>query len=118
MRENRKRDAKALFFIQLALDDQIFPRIAAASSSKQAWEFLKSEFFGDKRVIVVKVQTLHLEFRNFIMKDKEPIQGFLYKVSGLVSHMRTYGETIPDETVVSKVLRSLNSYYNYIVTAI
>ena len=36
LRENRKKDAKALLFIQSALDDEIFPRISTASTSKQA----------------------------------------------------------------------------------
>jgi len=36
LRETRKRDAKALFFIQSALDDKIFPRIAAATSAHGA----------------------------------------------------------------------------------
>lgn len=30
LRENRKRDAKALFFIQSTLNDENFPRISAA----------------------------------------------------------------------------------------
>lgn len=34
LRGNRKKDAKALFFIQHALDDSIFARIAAATTSK------------------------------------------------------------------------------------
>ncbi|GJW95290.1 DUF4219 domain-containing protein [Tanacetum coccineum] len=35
-KEHHKRDAKALFFIQQAVDESIFPRIAVATSSKQA----------------------------------------------------------------------------------
>ena len=37
LKDARKRDAKALFFIQLAVDDAIFPRISAATKSKEAW---------------------------------------------------------------------------------
>lgn len=40
LRERRKKDAKALFMIQQALDDEIFPRIAAASTSNEAWNTL------------------------------------------------------------------------------
>lgn len=32
-----------------------FPRIAAASTSQQAWNILKTEFFCDKKVIAVKL---------------------------------------------------------------
>ncbi|GJU61667.1 hypothetical protein Tco_1243502 [Tanacetum coccineum] len=41
-KENVKRDAKALFFIQQAMDNSIFLRIAAASTANQAWAILKT----------------------------------------------------------------------------
>ncbi|XP_052195293.1 uncharacterized protein LOC127803240 isoform X3 [Diospyros lotus] len=44
-----KKDAKALFLIQSALDDDLFSRIASASTSNQAWEILKKEYLGDKK---------------------------------------------------------------------
>ena len=40
LRENRKKDSKALFFIQQAVHETIFSRIAAAITSKQAWLIL------------------------------------------------------------------------------
>lgn len=39
LKEKQKKEAKALYFIQQALDDTIFPRILAATTSKAAWEF-------------------------------------------------------------------------------
>ena len=40
LRENRKRDSKALFFIQQAVHESIFSRIAAATTAKEAWNIL------------------------------------------------------------------------------
>ena len=54
-RENQKRDAKALFFIQQAVEESIFSRIAAATSSNEAWTILKTEFQGSSKVITVKL---------------------------------------------------------------
>ena len=34
LRDNRKKDAKALFFIQQAVDDLIFPKIVVATTSR------------------------------------------------------------------------------------
>ncbi|URD85001.1 Retrotransposon protein [Musa troglodytarum] len=51
LRENRKKDSKALFFIQQAVHETIFSRIAAAITSKQAWLILQNEFQGSSRVI-------------------------------------------------------------------
>ncbi|CAH9103292.1 unnamed protein product [Cuscuta epithymum] len=55
LRDRRKKDAKALYFIQQALDDEVFPRIAAASTSKEAWSILQKEYKGDKKVIEVRL---------------------------------------------------------------
>ena len=46
LRENRKKDSKALFFIQQAVHDTIFSRIAAVRTLKQAWLILQNEFQG------------------------------------------------------------------------
>ncbi|XP_074283722.1 uncharacterized protein LOC141608081 [Silene latifolia] len=51
LKEKRKKDAKALFIIQQALEEEFFSRIASATTSKEAWDILKSEYLGDKKVI-------------------------------------------------------------------
>ncbi|XP_062077364.1 uncharacterized protein LOC133782169 [Humulus lupulus] len=49
LRENKKKDSKALFFLQQAVNDTIFSRIAMASTSKEAWETLQKEFMGSSK---------------------------------------------------------------------
>lgn len=71
LQENRKKDSKAFFMIQQALDDEIFPRIAATTTSHEAWETLKQEYMGDKKVIAVKWQTLCHNFETLAMQEKE-----------------------------------------------
>jgi len=56
--ENHKRDAKALFCIQSALEHEIFPRIAVAATSHEVWEILKNEYLHNNKVITVTLQTL------------------------------------------------------------
>lgn len=118
MKENRKKDAKALFLIQSALDDDLFPIISAASNAHEAWEIVKQEYLGDQRIIKVWLQTLRSDFAEFSMGDKESVQNYLSRVTEIVSQMRSYGETISSETVVSQVLRSMNNDWNHIVPAI
>ncbi|GKA97840.1 hypothetical protein Tco_0825734 [Tanacetum coccineum] len=91
-KEHHKRDAKALFFIQQAVDESIFPRIAVATSSKQAWSILKTEFQVFKIILA--------------------------RVSAIVSQMRSYREKIADEVIVAKVLRSLTPKFDHVVAAI
>ena len=52
------------------------------------------------------------------MKPKEYVQTYLSRVYGIVSHMKTYGESLSNEIVVSKVLRSLTSDFDHVVAAI
>lgn len=117
-KKNQKLDAKALFFIQQGVDESIFSRIAAATSSKQAWTILKTEYQGSTKVITVKLQSLRRDFETSGMKGNESVQAYLARVSAIVSQMRSYGEKITDETIVAKVLRSLAPKFDHVVAAI
>lgn len=57
LKDCRKKDSKALLVIQQAVHESIFPRIAAANKSKDAWKILKDEYQGTDKVITVKLQT-------------------------------------------------------------
>lgn len=118
LKENQKKDAKALFFIQQAVDETIFSRIAAATTSRQAWTILQTEYKGSAKVMTVKLQSLRREFETVSMKNNESVQEFLAKVSSIVSQMKTYGDRIEDETVVAKILRSLAPKFDHVVAAI
>ncbi|GKG31955.1 hypothetical protein Tco_0426905, partial [Tanacetum coccineum] len=52
------------------------------------------------------------------MKGNESVQYYLARVSTIVSQMKSYGEKITDETVVSIVLRSLTPKFDHVVAAI
>ena len=40
LKSNRKKDSKALFYLYQAVHESVFPRIAAAKRSKDAWDTL------------------------------------------------------------------------------
>lgn len=107
-RENKKQDTKALFYIQQAMHESIFSRIAAAETSKEAWEMLKKEFHVSRKVMTVKLQSLRRNFENSAMNSSESMQDYLSRVVAIINQMKAYGDKISNETVVSKVLRSLN----------
>lgn len=46
------------------------------------------------------------------------MQGYLSEVSAIVNQMKSYGEVISSQTVVNKLLRSLNPVFNHIIVAI
>jgi len=39
-------------------------------------------------------------------------------VSGIVHQMKTYGENVSNETIISKVLKSLKKKFDYVVASI
>ncbi|CAH1423129.1 unnamed protein product [Lactuca virosa] len=71
MKENKRKDAKALSIIQQAVHDTMFSKITASSTAQEAWEVLREEFHGDSKVAVVRRQSLRREFENLAMKDEE-----------------------------------------------
>ncbi|XP_023755295.1 uncharacterized protein LOC111903769 [Lactuca sativa] len=117
-KDNQKKDAKALFFIQQAIDETIFPRIAAAVTSKEAWDILKTEYQGSAKVITVKLQSLRRQFETLNMKPNEAVKEYLAKAASIVTQMRAYGDKISDEIMVAKVLRSLPVKFDHVVAAI
>ncbi|RVW58632.1 hypothetical protein CK203_116858 [Vitis vinifera] len=118
LKENTKKDSKALFFIQQVVHESIFSKIAVATTAKKAWTTLKTAFLGSSKVITVKLQSLRRDFETLHMKNGESVQDFLSRVAAIVNQMRSYGEDILDQTVVAKVLRSLTPKFDHVVAAI
>ncbi|KAL0339919.1 UNVERIFIED_CONTAM: Retrovirus-related Pol polyprotein from transposon RE2 [Sesamum radiatum] len=50
--ENKKaKDSEALYYIQTAVADHIFPRISVATSAKEAWSILQKEYQGSAKTL-------------------------------------------------------------------
>ncbi|KAJ0865267.1 putative RNA-directed DNA polymerase [Helianthus annuus] len=118
LKENKRKDSRALSLIQQAVHDDVFSRIAAATTARQAWTLLQTEYQGDSKVKTVKLQSLRREFETLQMKDAEAVADFLSRVMKIVNQKRAYGEAVTDQSVVEKVLRSLTPRWDHVVTAI
>ncbi|XP_076947557.1 uncharacterized protein LOC143619546 [Bidens hawaiensis] len=118
LKNAQKKYAHAMAIIQQAIHDQLFSRVAAASTAKETWEILKLEFQGDSQVKAVKLQGLRRDFENLLMKEGEVIGDYFGRVMALVSQMRAFGEIIADQVVVEKILRSLIAKFDYVVPSI
>ena len=44
LKENTKNDVKALFLIQQAMEESIFPPVAPATRSKHGWDTLQNSY--------------------------------------------------------------------------
>eukprot|EP00253_Pinus_taeda_P009530 PITA_09530 len=118
LKSNRKKDSKARVLLYLAVDQSVFPRLAAAKTSNEAWETLKTAYQGMEKVKTAKLQLLRRDFENLNMKESDNIDSFFTHVIGLVTQMRTHGETIEERRIVEKILRVLPSKFDAIVTTI
>lgn len=116
--ENHKRDAKALFFIQQAIDEMIFPCIEVATKAKEAWDVLQKSYQGNSKVLIVKLQTLRRNFEGAFMKENESLEAYSIKLSKIVNQMRKFRDDMTEQKVVEKILRSLPRKYEQIVAAI
>ena len=71
LREQRKKDGKALFFIHEAMHESILPRIAAKTNAKEAWDTLENSCQGLDKVKTSKLQILRRDFESLSMRFKE-----------------------------------------------
>ena len=113
-----KKDSKALVFLYQAVHETVFTRITVAKTSKEAWKTLKTTYQGMERVKTTKLQLLRKDFENLCMKESDNIDSFFTHVIGLITQMRTHGETIEERRIVEKILRVLPSKFDAIVTTI
>jgi hypothetical protein len=118
LKENKKKDSKALFFIQQAMEESIFPKVVAATRSKQAWESLQIAYQGRSKVKTTKLQILRRDFENLQMKVTDSIDSFFTHAMAIINLLRSYGETVGDQKVVEKILRSLPTKFDPVVIAI
>ncbi|EYU45752.1 hypothetical protein MIMGU_mgv1a025221mg, partial [Erythranthe guttata] len=84
----------------------VFSRIASATTSMHARSILQKEFQGDSKGIVVRLQSLRLNFETLVMKTEESVADFLSRATTIVSQMRPYREKIVDRPIVEKSEKS------------
>ncbi|CAJ2653926.1 unnamed protein product [Trifolium pratense] len=117
-REVKKKDSKALFLIHQCVDSSNFEKISGARTAKAAWDILSNAHGGGDKVKKVKLQHLRRQYELLGMMDKESIGEYFTRLQTLVNSMKNYGETVSDQQVIEKVLRTLNPQFDHIVVAI
>ena len=117
LKDQRKKDKKALFLLYQGVNESTFEKIAKAESSKEAWEILGIFFKGVDCVKRVCLQTLHAEFEVAHMKDGETISDYFSRLLVIVNRLKSNGESIEDVRVGEKILRSLANKFEKVVVA-
>ena len=107
LKSNRKKESKALFYLYQAVHESIFPRIAVAKRSKDAQDTLQTAYHNMEKVNTTKLQLMIRYFEVIFMKESDTIDSFFTFLIGLVTQMRSHGETVEERRIVEKGLRSL-----------
>ncbi|KAA0066128.1 copia protein [Cucumis melo var. makuwa] len=117
LQNTKKKDQKALTIIHQAIDDSNFEKISRATTAHQAWQILENMYKGVDRVKKIFLQKLS-DYESLHMKESKLVSDYTSRLLVVVNEMKRFGETISDEQVVEKILRSLDEKFNFIVVAI
>jgi gag-polypeptide of LTR copia-type len=119
LKENKMKDAKALFLIHQGVAENIFSRIINKTKSKDAWDMLEQEFKWSAKMQIIKLQTLRRQYQNMQMKDSKKVKVYFSQVMNLVNQICSLGDKdITEQNLVEKKLISLPKSFESIVTAI
>ena len=118
LKSNRKKDSKSLFYLYQAIHESVFLRIAVAKRSKDACDTLQTSYQGMEKVKMKNLQLMRRDFEVICMKESDTIDSFFTLLIRLVTQMRSHGETVEERRIVEKVLRSLPSRFDVIVTTL
>ncbi|XP_050890399.1 uncharacterized protein LOC127095805 [Lathyrus oleraceus] len=116
--EAKLKDLKVKNFLFQSIDREILETILDKGTSKAIWESMEKKYQGSTKVKRAQLQALRREFELLAMKEGEKIDIFLGRTLTVVNKMKMNGESMEQSTIVSKILRSLTSRFNYVVCSI
>ena len=82
------------------------------------WKKLKENYGGDDNVRRAKVESLRGQFSQMRMREDENIAKYVERIKASISAIKALEGKIEDETVISKVLRTLLPVYAIKVSTI
>ncbi|CAJ2628037.1 unnamed protein product [Trifolium pratense] len=88
------------------------------NKKKDCKDILEGYHDGGTKVKKVKLQAFRRQYESMVMEEDQKVSDFFSKLLALVHQMQNCGETVTDEMVVEKVLRSLTPNFDNVVIAI
>ena len=111
-------DRSVLDAICSGVPAEMVPILVAKASAREAWEAIKTFRIGDDRVRKATAQNLRAEYESIALRDREPIEDFALRMTGIVQRLATLGDPEPDDKVVAKYLRVVCPCYKQLVISI
>ncbi|KAL4297050.1 hypothetical protein GQ457_12G012970 [Hibiscus cannabinus] len=119
--EERRRvqmNAKAMHILFCALGPDEYAKMSSCTSAKEIWDKLEVTQEGTSEVKETKIGLLNLSYENFKMEPDEDIKKMFDRFSVIVNGLKGYGEAIPEDKLVRKLIYSLPKSWDSKKTAI
>lgn len=94
------------------MDANTFEKIVDSKMMKVAWDTLVRCYDNDASVNKVKLSYICKKYKNINMKDNEKVPYYISKVILITNEMKSYGETLSEQVIIEKVLRSLTTQFD------
>ena len=115
---DRQDDRMALDAILSAVPAEMIRTLGVKKTSKEAWEAIKTMHVGSDRTRKATLQRLRREWELLSFRVGEHVDDFALRLSGLMSSLNTYGDTIDEQRAVEKLLRVVPKKYSQIALSI
>jgi hypothetical protein len=115
---DHQEDMMALDVLSSAVPPEMVSAVKSKDTAKSAWETIKTMQVGDDRIRAAAAQHLLHQFETAEIKEEESIDDYSMRLSGMVQHLATLGETVTEPKVVGKFLHSVPHKYKQIVVVI
>ncbi|XP_073290496.1 uncharacterized protein [Primulina huaijiensis] len=116
--QNSNHNSKALNAIFTSVDMNMFSLITNCTSVKSAWDILQCHCEGSESVRRTRLRMLTSKFEMMRMEEYENILEYDRRLREIANEAFSVGESISNERLVSKVLRSLPERFNIKICAI
>ncbi|XP_073046261.1 uncharacterized protein [Primulina eburnea] len=111
-------NSKALNAIFTSVDINMFSLITNCISAKEAWDILQKHCEGSESVRRTKLKMLTSKFESLRMEENETIMEYDRRLREIANEASSLGDSMSNERLVSKVLRSLPERFNIKICAI
>ncbi|KAK8623170.1 hypothetical protein V6N13_118061 [Hibiscus sabdariffa] len=117
-RKKMELNCKALHIIFCALGPDVYSKVSSCESAKEVWDKLEVIHEGTNDVKETKIGLLNLEYENFKMDPNEDIKSMFDRFSTIVNQLKGFGEEIPEDKLIRKLIYSLSQSWDSKKTAI
>ncbi|XP_066333934.1 uncharacterized protein [Miscanthus floridulus] len=112
------KDRKVKAHLLQCIPDDILMQVAKKKSGKEVWDSLKARFVSADRVRDARLQTLKSEFDAVEMKDDDPLDQVVGRLTALSVKSSSMGGNITDTDLVKKLFDIVPDRYLTVVAGI